>query len=263
MRRQSIPAGFALAFALITGACTEDSDGVSFGPGGDVNGTWVVQRASGTTYLRVLPTTVEMFVEGDTCFEKSEYAIQQIDGPSFTLVAEEGGGTSTWSFERVGDALSVTIGADALTLEPADVDVTTLAVCGGPEPDFPNPGCAAIPAIEVGGSETGSLGDGDARWTDDTWYDLWSVQLAAGQTVTISMTADDQEQLDTYMMLYDAAAVTRIDDNDDVDYDGGNYNSRIGPIALEAGCYIIVANSYSGDDAGETGGGYSLSVVAN
>ena len=248
-----------LALVLTAAGCTEDSDGTHFEPGGDANGTWVVQRAAGTTYVRVLPTSVELYVETDTCFAKTEYAITAIDGPQFTLV-QEGLPETSWTIERVGDQLSVVIGTEAMTLEPADVDLNTIAVCGGPEGDFPHAPCETLPEVEVGGSVTGVLEDGDERWTDDTWYDLYSLQLDAGATVTVGMSADDMEALDTYLMLYDAFAVDRIEDNDDIDADAGNYNSRIESLALDAGCYIIVANSYSGDDAGETGGGYAITV---
>ena len=248
-----------IALALATTAC-EDESGVAMDPSGEVNGTWVVQRAAGTTYVRILPSTVELYVEGDTCFERTRYQITAIDGPQFSLVAEEAGTPASWSFERVGDALAVTMGTEALTLEAISLDVNALKICGGPDPDFPNPGCANIPVVGVGESLTGALGDGDAQWTDDTWYDLWSLQLAAPATVTITMTSDDQDLLDPYMLFYDATGVERIDENDDIDYDGGNYNSRVGPIDLEAGCYIIVAGSWQGDDDGEVGAGYTISV---
>lgn len=262
MRRLNIPGLLALALTITAGAC-EDSDGVSLGPGGDVNGSWVVQRASGATYIRVLPTAVVMYVEGDTCFEKSEYAIDQIDGPEFTLVSEDGSAPSIWSFERVGESLVVQIGAAAMTLEPAAVDLNTLAVCGGPEPEFPHPGCTNIPAIPIGGSETNALGEADAHWpSDDTWYDLWSLQLTEPATVTITMSSGDFDLVDPYLTFYGASGADEdtIDENDDIDFDGGNYNARVGPVDLEAGCYIIVAGSWQGDADSDVGGPYTLTV---
>ena len=259
MRRLTTTA--LLALAVLTGAC-DDEDAVEMGPGGEVNGTWVVQRASGTTYIRVLPSTVEMYVESDTCFEKSEFDIQEIEDVNFTVVPVDGGTATDWTLERVGDQLSVVINGEALTLEPSTSSVGELEVCGGPEPEFPHPGCTNIPEVEVGESITSALGAGDPQWEDGTWYEIWSVQLDAPATVTISQTSDDTSLLDPYLLFYGASGAPedRIDDNDDIDFDGGNYNSRVGPLDLEAGCYIIVAGSWQGDDEGEVGAGYTISV---
>jgi hypothetical protein len=257
MRRYAMAA--LIGLALGTAACEDDS-GVHMDPSGEVNGTWVVQRASGAMYLRVLPSTVEMYVETDTCFLKSEFAIQAVEGVNFTVVPVTGGSTGEWALERVGDRLTAIVNGEALTLEPSTESVGQLEVCGGPDPEFPHAGCLNLPEVEVGGSQTSTLGEGSPQWSDDTWFEAWSLRLDSPQTVTITMTSDDQDLLDPYLLFYDVFGATRIDENDDIDYDGGNYNSRIGPLDLDAGCYIIVAGSWQGDDEGEVGAGYSVSV---
>jgi hypothetical protein len=259
MRRNAI--ALLAGLVLAVGAC-DDDDGVRMGPGGDVNGTWVVQRASGAVYLRVLPSTVEMYVESDTCFLKSEFGIQAVEGVSFTVVPVDGGSSSDWTLERDGDRLTVATGIETLTFEPSTESVGQLTVCGGPEPEFPHPGCSNIQEVEVGSTQTSALGEGSTQWSDDTWYELWSIQLDAPTTVTITMSSPDFDLLDPYLLFYEASGAedARIDDNDDIDFDAGNYNSRIGPIDLAAGCYIIVAGSWQGDDEGEVGGEYSVSV---
>ncbi|HEY8470240.1 MAG TPA: hypothetical protein VIL18_11390 [Longimicrobiales bacterium] len=251
-------AALAALSTLATMACADD-DGVVFGPGGDLNGTWAATTPEGTVYARITSNTVELYSPVDTCFQLVEFEIRGVDEGTLRLVPEGDTTSVTWAFERDGDVLNLDVGTTTLTLEPVDLDLSTLSVCGGSVGDFPHPPCSLIPPVVIGGTVTGRLEEGDTRWTDGTWYDLWSLQLESAATVTISLNADDPSVMDTYLMLYNAAATERIAQNDDVDSGAGNYNSRI-RIELGPGCYIVVANSYS--DSPEGAGGYSLTVSA-
>lgn len=244
-----------IGLALTATACAEDDDPTTFSQTGEVSGTWVAQDSAGTTYLRVASTTVQVYSLQDTCFTVRSYDITGIDGGTFTLMDEDSA-QAQWSVQRSGPGLVVASDSLDLRLDPTDVSLSSLPVCdAGAAGDFPHAPCSEIPQVAIGGSEHSSLESGDPRWSDNTWYELWSVRLNTPSTVTISLTADDV--VDTYLLVYDASATTRVAENDDVDYDGGNYNSRA-TVELQPGCYIIVAGSYS--ETADDAGGYTVAV---
>ena len=86
---------------------------------------------------------------------------------------------------------------------------------------------------------------------DATYFDGWTFQLTAGQTVQITMTAS----FDAYLYLFDPSG-TELDENDD--YPGGGTNSRISFTADSAGTYTVKANSYD-----VAFGTYSLELVCS
>jgi hypothetical protein len=106
---------------------------------------------------------------------------------------------------------------------------------------------------------SGTLEEGDQRFSDSdpSWIDLYSLQLDTEQTVSILL-EEDGSGIDMYLRLYNSLGTIEIDNDDDID--GTNFDSLIEDITLDAGCYIIVANSYEGDDEGEVGGDYTLQV---
>jgi Bacterial pre-peptidase C-terminal domain len=100
---------------------------------------------------------------------------------------------------------------------------------------------------------TGSLTTDDCKLSfDQSFYDAWTVQVTAGQTVQITQTAG----FDAYLILFDTAG-NEIDENDDGP--GLGTNARITFTADVTGTYTIYANSR---EAGETGS-YSLEVTCN
>ena len=101
---------------------------------------------------------------------------------------------------------------------------------------------------------TGELTTDDCRLpSDQSLYDQWTVSLAAGQTVQITMTST---VFDTYLFLLDPSGI-EVEDNDD--YPGGGTNSRITYTAETTGTFTILANSF---EPGDTGA-YSLQVVCS
>jgi hypothetical protein len=100
---------------------------------------------------------------------------------------------------------------------------------------------------------TGSLTSDDCKLAfDQSFYDAWTVQVTAGQTVQITQTAS----FDAYLILFDPAG-NEVDENDDGP--GLGTNARISFTADQSGTYTIYANSR---EAGETGN-YSLEVTCN
>ena len=100
---------------------------------------------------------------------------------------------------------------------------------------------------------TGSLTSDDCKLSfDQSFYDAWTFQVTAGQTVQITQTAS----FDAYLILYDPAG-NEVDENDDGP--GLGTNARLTFTADQSGTYTIYANSR---EAGETGN-YSLEVTCN
>lgn len=119
--------------------------------------------------------------------------------------------------------------------------------------------CAALPLsaqtpIAVGQTVRGSLASSDAVLEDGSYYDLYSLRLGAGQTVTITLRSD---AFDAFLAVgrMSGGEMEVMESDDD---SGGGTDSRVVLRASAAGTYTIRANSLS---EGETGA-YSLEVAA-
>jgi hypothetical protein len=98
----------------------------------------------------------------------------------------------------------------------------------------------------------GNLTSDDCQLSfDHSFYDAWTFQATAGQSVQVTMRS---ASFDTYLLLFDTSG-NEVDENND--YPGGGTNSRISFTATDSGTYTVYANSL---DAGITGA-YSLEVV--
>jgi hypothetical protein len=84
---------------------------------------------------------------------------------------------------------------------------------------------------------------------------IYPVKLVAGKTYQIDMTSPNIMALDPYLRLLDNAG-KQLAENDDIDYKGGNLNSRIIFMAPATGIYQIVATSFMESGVGE----YNLEV---
>ena len=250
-----------VCLALLAGACGDEESPTEFGESGNLHGTWLLEDEGRSTYVRITSDQIRIYEQEDTCFTRSDYGIEAVEGLNFTLV----GATSTdeWEFRLGPDGETLTIddGVEAVTLVSSDINVESLQLCAAVV-IFGNlhPSCAELPEVSVGSSVTGVLEPGDAEW-GGTWYDLYALKLTAPTPVTIDLASVDGD-LDMWLGIYTFDGATRVIRNDDIDYDGGNYDSRI-TTELGAGCWVIVANSYDGDDADEDGGNYSLSVAGD
>ncbi|HEX8294193.1 MAG TPA: pre-peptidase C-terminal domain-containing protein, partial [Pyrinomonadaceae bacterium] len=141
--------------------------------------------------------------------------------------------------------------------EPTDTfgDYTlTLSTAGGT--------CPASPAAVGFGTVNGSLGAGDCRFVDDTFYDTFTFNGTAGQQVSLSLSSAGFD-----------AAVYLLDDTRNIlganDNGGGGTNARLpatsGFVTLPyTGTYYIVAGQVPPDNPGTPPptGSYTLTVAS-
>ncbi|HEX6588361.1 MAG TPA: DVUA0089 family protein [Longimicrobiales bacterium] len=258
MRYWRIAALFCLG--LLSAACGDEESPTEFNEAGNLHGTWVLEEEEGVTYVRITSTAIRVYEEADTCFRRRDYTIEAVDGTQFTVVGTTESGD--WQLSVEGNTLVMNNGVETIQLAASEVNVETLQLCAAVVL-FGNlhPSCEELPEVPIPGTATGTLEPTDFEW-DGTWYDVYSLQVPSATSVTISMTSVPDGDLDTYLAVYNYTGATRIIRNDDIDYDGGNYNSQL-TVDLGPGCYVIVANSYDGDDAGEDGGDYVIEVQAD
>jgi hypothetical protein len=146
-----------------------------------------------------------------------------------------------------------------LTIGSAPVGFPAAAKLGNGPRKIPRAGVRpsqsfACTTLGIGCNTTvnGELTMDDCRLPlDQSFYDAWTFQATAGQTVQITM---QSAAFDTFLFLLDPSG-TEVEENDD--YPGGGKNSRISYSITAAGTYTIYANSF---DVGETGA-YSLELV--
>lgn len=105
--------------------------------------------------------------------------------------------------------------------------------------------------------QRGNIGYGQSqRATVDTFDDdAWTFTGAAGDRITIRVNETDG-QLDPQLYLYDPNN-SQIAENDDVDFGGGNTNSRVDITLPESGVYTIVVSAFG------SGGSYELILSQN
>jgi hypothetical protein len=142
----------------------------------------------------------------------------------------------------------------ANTLSEGETGAFTLSVSNGPAPASASVKASFRGSISVGQTVNGALSSSDPKADDDSYYQLWSFQGRAGQTVTIDLKSS---AFDAYL------AVGRLnngsfDENDSDDDGGGGTDARIVFTPSADGTYAIRANTLA---AGETGA-YTLSVTA-
>lgn len=90
-----------------------------------------------------------------------------------------------------------------------------------------------------------SLDASDNKLSDDSYFEVYYVELAAGQQVTVTMRSG---AFDTYLSIAAQGSSEAAESNDDSEE--GNTDSRVSFTAPSAGTYVIIANSL---EAGETG----------
>lgn len=103
--------------------------------------------------------------------------------------------------------------------------------------------------VDFGGDDPNRLSYGDAvRGTisDDESSVFYTFRGEEGDVVTISMIADDESELDTFLYLYAADGVTELMLNDDA-LGGGTLNSQITDYTLPSSeVFVIEATRFSG-----------------
>lgn len=105
--------------------------------------------------------------------------------------------------------------------------------------------------LQPGNMVRSALDAGDGKLDDDSYYEAYYIELAAGQTVTVTMRSSS---FDTYLSIAPHGASEAAESNDD--FEEGSTDSRVELRASSAGTYVIITNSL---EAGETG---DFTVVA-
>ncbi len=101
-----------------------------------------------------------------------------------------------------------------------------------------------------GTTVTGVITYTGCQYTDNTFADLYLLNLAADATIDLRLNSSD---FDAYLVLLDSNGAV-IDEDDD---SGGNTNARV-THSLAAGTYFVVAKPF-GDYTSH--GGYTLSAA--
>lgn len=108
---------------------------------------------------------------------------------------------------------------------------------------------AARPVIMVGETIRGSLTTASCRRSDDSYADVYRLEVPSAGTVTLTMRSG---AFDAYLSLRDASD-TFVDSDDD---GAGGTNARL-TVRLQPGTYYIFANTLRGGATGE----YTLGVM--
>lgn len=136
------------------------------------------------------------------------------------------GGGSTYSFDLTLTPSDGSAGATVAEVEPNDTLAQAQAVT------------ATLPVLIAGGLST------------DSDYDLYKVTLPTGMTTLVVETLPGlgaTVEEDTIVTLGTSAG-SYINDNDDIDYGGGNYYSRLVETGLTPGDYLVAVEGYYGGD---------------
>lgn len=99
--------------------------------------------------------------------------------------------------------------------------------------------------LQSGRQVSGSLDASDGKLDDDSFFEVWYVQLSAGQKVTVTMRSGS---FDTFLSIGAHQGNEAADTNDD--FEENSTDSRLEFTANNAGTYVIIANSL---ESGKTG----------
>ena len=155
------------------------------------------------------------------------------------------GGYDPWNYDHADD-MRVDAFADWID------DVLDDDIVEPPEDDHVNvPGPDATPLAFDGSGH--AVGTGEIGISGDR--DVFQFTVVQSTSTTISLTADNAAELDTYLRLYNSSG-SQIAYNDDINWPS-NSNSRI-TTTLTPGTYYASAASYIG--FGDETGSYSLEV---
>jgi hypothetical protein len=118
-----------------------------------------------------------------------------------------------------------------------------------PQPAQPFLNCANVVTINLGQTVNGALTSGDCTLEDDSFVDFYELRLNSARTVTITL---NSSAFDAFLLVFERSSTFPSAWDDD---SGSGTNARL-QIQLQAGTYIIAANSFH---SGETGA-YQLTV---
>lgn len=106
-------------------------------------------------------------------------------------------------------------------------------------------GSPSVRPLPVGNRQTSSLDASDPTLDDGSHVELWTIELQAGQQVTITMRS---REFDTMLLMMQVDNPQFTAENDD--FEDGSTDSRITFRAPATGAYGILANSFEGGARG-------------
>ncbi|MCI0711268.1 MAG: matrixin family metalloprotease [Chloroflexi bacterium] len=95
--------------------------------------------------------------------------------------------------------------------------------------------------------------------SDDIPFESWEITVEAGETVTITMTANDGGDLDAYIGILSSDLSEVLIENDDFD---DTTDAQVIYTFEAAGTYSVIATRYGFED-GQTSGGYTLTFTSS
>lgn len=107
-------------------------------------------------------------------------------------------------------------------------------------------GAGDAAAADKGGEHfdvTESLSSSDSRLTSGEYYDVWEIQVVAGQEIDARITSSD---FDTFLVVQSPSSENTQND----DWDGKKSESRLRMTAEESGTWRVFATSYKPEEAG-------------
>lgn len=103
--------------------------------------------------------------------------------------------------------------------------------------------------IASGETASGALGSGDPTLNAGEWYDLYTIELSAGDTLIADLRSTE---FDTYVAVRTPSGGSFGND----DFEGDRNRSRVEQVVEESGTFTVFATTY----AANQGGAYQLSV---
>ena len=112
-----------------------------------------------------------------------------------------------------------------------------------------------ITPFPASGTASGTLGSGDYTLPNGEWADRYSVEVTAGQRITVEMRSQDA---DTFLVLLSPSQQQLQND----DWQDSDQHSRIEHVAEESGTWLVYATTYREGQGGDYTLRYSATAAA-
>jgi serine protease Do len=110
----------------------------------------------------------------------------------------------------------------------------------------PAPQFQAAQLVLNGKSLVSKLGKGDEMLPNNSYFKIYAFEGKAGQKVNIQMSS---KQVDSNLFLLHLPSKKLIAQNDDIS--AKDFSARVSATLPESGVYVVLANAYEGEEAGE------------
>ncbi len=139
--------------------------------------------------------------------------------------------------------------AFAIAMEPIQPFLVALREQTAPrvaQRPAPAPQFQAAQLLLNGKSLVGKLGKGDEMLPNNSYFKIYAFEGRAGQEVDIQMSSN---QVDPNLFLLYLPSKKLIAQNDDIS--AKDFSARVSTTLPESGVYVVLANAYEGEEAGE------------